>query len=396
MSLENHSAPGPAAGYTFQFERALYWLSRSPAGFVIGIETEDDVAIKHKDGMLTLEQNKHSIREKAEPFGDRSKDLWNTLSIWLSAVQNEELEIGKSRFFMVTNKALPDGLARQLSNAKTREEVDECIYALQSAAANPSDTIREFTEKVLATPSNRHLREIILNCELVDEEGGASGKKLRESTIAELPIPADFTKDAESILDELLGWVSRSSLALWQKREPAWISRDSFVNQFYAILDLRKRQKDRERAANLIPVYDEQIGREKGRDFVKQIYLVTDDHGRVDESIREFIQCNMEKTRLSVDGNITDQDWIDFEHSLRLRWVKISGREKRFGESRPEEDVGFKILTETTDEHRERLAGIETEQVYLTSGTYHRMADRLVVGWHPRFEELMKQEEGND
>ena len=395
MSLENHSAPGPAAGYAFQFERALYWLSKSPAGFAIGIETQDDVAILQKDGTRTLEQNKHSIQEKAAPFGDRSKDLWNTLSIWLSALEEGELETGKARFLMVTNKTLPDCIAKQLSNAKTIEETDECINALTSAAANPSETIREFTEKVLAAPSAKYLREIILNCELIDEASGASGVTLRESTIAELQIPATFTKDAESILDELHGWIRGQVLALWQTRTPAWISRDRFVTQFHAVLDRRKRQKGRERTANLIPVYDEQIGREKGRDFVKQIYLVTDDDGRVDESIREFIKCNVEKTRLSADGNITDQDWIDFEDTLRSRWAKISSREKRFGLSKLEEDVGFKILTETTDEHRERLAGIETEQVYLTSGTYHRMADRLVVGWHPRFEELMKQEEEN-
>ena len=104
----------------------------------------------------------------------------------------------------------------------------------------------------------------------------------------------------------------------------------------------------------------------------------------------------MEKTRLSADGNITDQDWIDFEETLSLRWGRIFSREKRLGRDDSEEDVGFKILTETTDEHRERLAGVETEQVYLTAGTYHRMADRLAVGWHPRFEELMKQEKEND
>ncbi|MDF7822547.1 hypothetical protein P4B35_00870 [Pontiellaceae bacterium B12227] len=396
MSLENHSAPGAAAGYTFQFERALYWLAKSPAGFVIGIETEDDVAIKHQDGKLTLEQDKHSIQDKAEPFGNRSKDLWNTLSIWLTALENGELEPGKTRFLMVTNKTLPDCIAKQISNAQTSEKIDTCIKGLKDAATDPSETIREFTEKVLAASSEKLLRTIISNCELLDEASGTSGENLKNSTIAELQIPATFTKDAESIIDELLGWLQRQVLALWQKRTPAWISRDNFVTQFHAVLGRRKRQNDRERTANLIPVYDEQIGREKGRDFVKQIYLVTDDDGRVDESIREFIMCNMEKTRLSADGNITDQDWIDFEETLRARWGKISSRVKRFGQTKPEEDVGFKILTETTDEHRERLAGIETEQVYLTSGTYHRMADRLVVGWHPRFEELMKQVGEND
>jgi len=56
-----------------------------------------------------------------------------------------------------------------------------------------------------------------------------------------------------------------------------------------------------------------------------------------------------------------------------------------------EEDVGFEIFTETTEDHRERLAGSDTDQVYLTSGTYHRLADLLRVGWHPRYEDLMRE-----
>jgi hypothetical protein len=56
-----------------------------------------------------------------------------------------------------------------------------------------------------------------------------------------------------------------------------------------------------------------------------------------------------------------------------------------------ETDIGFEIFTETTENHKERLAGTETEQVYLTSGTYHRLADLLSVGWHPRYEALMRE-----
>ncbi len=393
MSLENHSAPGPAAGYAFEFERALYWLARSPAGFSIGIETDDDVAIRHQDGSRTLEQNKHSIQEDAEPFGDRSKDLWNTLSIWVTALAEGELDGGKTRFLMVTNKTLPDCIAKRISSARTADEITVCIQDLRLAAVKPSETIRAYAEKVLAATSEPHLRTVIENCELADAASGASGPELRSLTIAELPIPEWFTKDAESIANELLGWVKTQVLALWQAGQPAWIARDSFVTQFHAVLDRRRRQQTRERAANLIPVIDEQLGKEKGRVFVKQIYLVTDEDSRVDEAIREFIRCRIEKSRLSADGNITDQDWIDFEDSLKSRWSKIFSLCRRLNRAEPEEDVGFKVLCETTDGHRERLAGMETEQVYLTAGTYHRLADQLVVGWHPRYTELVEQEE---
>ena len=82
MPKRSHAAPGPSAGYGYQIERALYWLSHSPAGAAVGIETDDDVAVRNGTTSL-LEQDKHSIAAGAEPFGDRSKDLWNTLNIWL-------------------------------------------------------------------------------------------------------------------------------------------------------------------------------------------------------------------------------------------------------------------------------------------------------------------------
>jgi hypothetical protein len=56
-----------------------------------------------------------------------------------------------------------------------------------------------------------------------------------------------------------------------------------------------------------------------------------------------------------------------------------------------ETDVGFELFTETTEDYREKLAGSDTEQVYLTSGTYHLLADLLTVDWHPRYEVLMKE-----
>ena len=226
MSLESHSAPGAAAAFEFQFERALYWLAHSPAGFAVGIETADDVTIRHHDGSLTLEQDKHSIREKGLPFGDRSKDLWNTLSIWVAALEQGELECEKVRFLMVTNKTLPDCMVKMISKAQSSEEIEECIIALEPAAAEPSESIRKLTEKVLAESSRSYLHTVIENCELVDGNDGASIEDLRRTAVAELQIPAGFANSTESIGNELRGWLSQQVLRLWHEQKPAWISRE--------------------------------------------------------------------------------------------------------------------------------------------------------------------------
>lgn len=391
MTLNRHSAPGSNAGFSYQFERALFWLAQSSAGFVIGVETDDDVAVRSTNGLHLLEQDKHSIRGNAKPFGDRSKDLWNTLATWIDALDNGEVAAETTRFLMVTNKVLPGCIARNIGLAESEAQVTACIAELEVVATTPPQHIAAFIQRVLCPDSRANLKKLIKLCELADAADDSAGIELRKRTIARLQLPEWCLADSNSIADELLGWLHRTALAAWQQKTPAWIQRDYFVNQLHAVIDRRKRQIKRERAENLIPVTDEKIGQEKGSPFVKQIYLVTEDDSIVDNAIREFIRCNIEKMRLSAEGNITDDDWKAFEATLKSRWDKIRARVIRMSHAGPEEDTGFEIFTDTTEDYRERLAGSNTEQVYLTSGTYHRLANMIQVGWHPRFKELMQE-----
>jgi len=390
MFSTSHSARGASAGFDYQFERALYWLSQSPAGATIGIETDDDVVVRSKNASL-LEQDKHSIRKGAEPFGDRSKDLWNTLAIWLDGVEAGHVAFDTTWFLMVTNKVLSECIAKQIDNAKSEGDISACITALEKAGKKPPRNISDLVKRVLRAESRETLQGLIARVELADASNATAGPELRRKTVAELQLPEWCLSSADSIADELLGWLHRTALASWQQNQPAWVRRDHFVNQLYAIIDRRKRQMVRERAEHLIPVADDKVGHEKGRPFVKQLYLVTNDDTVVETSIREFIRCNIEKIRLSREGNVTDEDWKTFERTLLSRWDKIRSRVIRMKRGTAEEDIGFEIFTETTDDYRERLAGTETEQVYLTSGTYHRLADLLRVGWHPRYEALMQE-----
>ncbi len=389
MALTDHSAPGSNAGFSFQFERALFWLAQRPAGSVVGIETGDDVAIRTSDGAVTLEQDKHSVRQGINPFSDRSKALWNTLATWVDALETREVTAEATRFLMVTNQVVPDCIAKKISTAESDIEIEECITALEIAAKDPSDTIKDLSQKVLQQGSQQSLRQLIARCGLSDANDASAARDLRKKTIAELQLPEWCCKVAESIVDELLGWLHRTTLEQWQQGKSAWIQRDHLVNQLHAIIDGRRRQITRERAETLIPVPESTVGEKRGSKFVKQLYLVSHDDSLIDTAIREFIRCNIEKSRLSAEGTITDDDWKAFETALFTRWVKIRARVIRMNSSAPEENVGFEILTETTEDYCEKLAGADTDQVYLTAGTYHRLSENLEVGWHPRYEQLM-------
>ena len=391
MTSDRHSAPGPAAGFVYQFDRALNWLAQKEAGASIGIETADDVAVRNSDSTMVLEQDKHSLSETGHPFEDRSKALWNTLATWIEAIESGQRSVKSTSFLMVTNNAVPECIARRIARAKSEKEIDVCVAELRVAGDKPAKHILNLVERVLVPASRGTLRALICRIDLSDASDGTATADLRKNTIAHLQLPEWCSGDCDSIIDELLGWLHTNVMSAWQQNQPAWIERDHFVNQLHASLQRRKREVARERAEFLIPIADEHIGREKGRPFVRQLHLVTDDDAVVDTAIREFIRCNIEKARLSREGDVTDDDWKAFEGTLLSRWNKIRSRVIRMKGDADESDVGFEIFTETTEDHRERLAGTETEQVYLTSGTYHRLADLLRVGWHPRYEALMRE-----
>ncbi|MGA2851535.1 MAG: ABC-three component system protein, partial [Terracidiphilus sp.] len=280
---------------------------------------------------------------------------------------------------------------RRIANANSNIEIDACIVELETVGTDPPDHIAKIVDRVLNPQSRSSLHAVISRIDLADASDRTANTDLRTRAIAHLQLPVWSYPMSESIANELLGWLQTSVMAAWANGQPAWVQRDHFVNELHAVLDRRKREAVRERAEFLIPVPDEKIGHEKGRPFVKQLHIISDDDTVVDTAIREFIRCNIEKARLSKEGNITDDDWTAFENTLVSRWGKIRSRVLRMRIGATEPDIGFEIFSETTEDHKERLAGTDTEQVYLTSGTYHRLADLLKVGWHPRFEALMRK-----
>ncbi len=120
MALDRHTAAGPAAGFAYQFERALNWLSQQNAGASIGIETADDIEVRDSDATSVLEQDKFSVRREYPAVQRSIQGLWNTLAIWVEAIDSGELSIDSTSFLMVTNNTVPDSIARRMACAKSK------------------------------------------------------------------------------------------------------------------------------------------------------------------------------------------------------------------------------------------------------------------------------------
>lgn len=402
MNTTKHTASGQAAGYLFQPDRALFWLAHSPKGSVIGIETADDVTVVSESGEVIIrEQDKNSIQENGKPIKDRSNDLWNTLYIWTKGLERNEFSVDKARLFFATNKAIPDdSLVRKIANTDAAT-IDSLIPVLKTAINNPPDGLRDKVEYVL----NREtlLREIIPIIELSDN---SSPDNLNKDVISELHLPEEIAQD---VIIHVKGWIHDSITLLWDDNKPGFLERDAFDN----FLNNAKykfsssRIKERVKRLVLIDVDPEKRAKSEEGVFVKQLEAISNDSDLIVEAIDDFLCADIERTNLILAGEITRDDFKDFDDKCETRWKEVRRRHNRDvnlaiidEDVTPEEkenklqEIGFSIYDQTAcNGYCGILASYQTTEPYLTKGTFYILSDALTIGWHPQWKEKFIEDE---
>jgi hypothetical protein len=391
-TVSKHTAAGQMAGYLFQPERALCHLAYSARGAIVGIETLDDVAVLYPDGKKILEQDKHYVSDK-KPLADRSKELWNSLKIWLDAVKTDELDLNKTELLLVTNQTLESGFVFDLAHWKKHEEEEEALSfaaKLRDLGAAPSESLKGLFEHVLAF-SDQEIADVLLRIKIFDETHAVHGQKLRDSLQDALHLPSAHS---EEIIQGLLGWVDQYVLQQFRENKPAWIFREAFDERLQRLMyHYQDIAFVRETAEALIPVDDQQREERRNKLFVKQLQWIgcseEDDDNQILEAIDAHIRSGSEVARLSESAVVTLQEFKSFDDRLIKRWktlrrLHVPGILPENEENR--QALGRQLLNQTLN-HREPLAGMQTTEYYLTDGAYHRLADEPPkIGWHPNFQ----------
>lgn len=389
-AIQSHSAFGPMAGYSFQYYRALYWLSNATSETIVGIETDDDVAVIERDGIYIYEQDKHSIaNENSNPIGDTSKAFWNTLKIWLQLIKKEN-QTKNVRFLIVTNKKVLDScLIKKISLATNDKELSDCVSLLRSIS-NLSFKIKVIADEVRENEDNT-IKKLFSKVELIDKTSVQDNSALQVKIIENMRIPSNIEEHSINLFNEMLGWVQQMAMRAWYQKKPAKICGQSFINALNAAKSTRIRDKRLERSAHLIEVPGEQVLKHRGSMFVKQMMLITNDEAEIDDGINDFIRAGIELFRLSDEGELTTTDLKSLEFDMVDRWKPILRRNKKLHRDKDDKEIGYIIFCETTGDYLLKIKGIPTEHYYFTRGAYHRLSEKLTVGWHPNFKEILNK-----
>lgn len=379
QKIKNTAAP-QMAGYILQLERALFHLGKARADVSVAVEHVDDVSLARGRETLLQEQDKNSVNRGTEILGDRSKALWRTLQIWL-AQRMDGTGIYCERYLIVSNTPVNSPIAILMKGIASGSSQPREIIAALRAAGRPRTKakIQQIIDEVLAYDDDA-LAELIARIEIIDQFD--AGKSRREIANG---LAIDPRVDAGIILDALLGWLTRTLRSAWQDQRPGIISRQACVRQCREIERLQARERLLPRPARDLPIEDIDRDRALARPFVEHLSRIDADEDDIFQAVEHFVQFNVEKHRLALEGEIADREWRDRGDRLRQRWRNIVRSTRLEHSSRTPQEIGQRILAQSTYQHLEPLGGEACNELYMTSGHYHRLADDDEVWWDPTY-----------
>ena len=385
-TLTRHAAAPQAAGYLFQFARALETLNSLPIDGSVGIETLDDVAVLLGDGSIRLEQDKFTTGSSGHVYADSSFNLLNSMQTWLDACLSKEVDVENTSFKLVTNAKTTTEIVRAVSNAKTKQEAEDVLSKICDLKSG-SSCYRRFIETVASPVGREMFVRLCPKIALVEENEGAFS-----DAVMGLRVPDTFNDCRQRMCEAILGWMVNNALETWGRKRPYIVTVKEYLAQLEAVKSDYRRERRSERAPSKVPVDPIKARALLDSVFVKQIRIIVEGKDALnlrDEAIGDYLRCIEEKCRLNKVGDVTSDDWTGFNSELYERWKRVFNRAPLLvkGDDR---EIGLKVFDEVLDpDYKGTLGGVKTTYSYLTTGSYHRMADDLEIGWHPSYKRLL-------
>jgi hypothetical protein len=286
-------------------------------------------------------------------------------------------------FHLVTTSHVPatDPLAK-LSPGSDDLAVSTALSELELAAeqSTNADSAKDRARFLKSSPGDR--LSLLRRVKIVTDSPDVSA--IAGDIEEELHLACEPSQRGEFRTD-LEGWWVARILDNWKAARGSLVDLEELGGR---VSYLRERY---EPSALPIDVPDEECGDlMEERNFIQQIRLVTHSERRLKNAQRSFLRCATQRSKWVREHRIDPMELDDFDATLCEKWEAehASAVDGLPGNPSDDEkkDVGRAVLrwAETTE-----VPIRSTKSTFMTSGSYHALADNLRVGWHPEFSNLI-------
>lgn len=378
-------APGQAAGYIYQLRygllRALKRLRRDPTAS-IGVETLDDV-VTFAHGLPTaVEQLKHTAGE-GKTFSDYSPEFWRATRNWVQLIEKHALDVATIDLVFVTNASImgDSGIAKLALADEDRDPTDALALLKKVAAASTNEKSEKDRKAFLSLEGTFQAALIRAIRVCGNVPGLASLKSEIEDVIHFVCEPAklgDFTSELEG------WWLERVSSELAHGRGAlvALTEVDGRVNYLREKYKAGSLQIDIDSLPPKPDDLDDYV-------FVKQVRVLKVGELRIQNAQRDFLRASAQRSKWLRESRIDPIELDNYDDDLQHSWsTKAAIVDDEIAEtaSGADKEKAGRELLGWAEMQQKPLRGASAQ--FLTSGSFHALADSLLLGWHPDFKKL--------
>ena len=349
------------------------------------LELHDDVSWEQEAGPVELLQIKHHI-DRERGLGDMDVDLWKTLAAWMDAHAPAD-PLGPI-LTLVTTRVVTQGAASAL-----RPESREPGQARQLLDAAASDS----TNGLTAAARKRYLaledaeRDVFLGRIYVLDGAPQAGTALEEAVEKALyfALPPNHEK---AFLEQLWGWWHRQAVEIL-RRERDTVSGMDIRLKVQEIADGYKPDS----LPTLVEREDVDIDVEKtygDQVFVTQLRWILHSAQMLQKAMVDYYRSYVQRAQW-VDRDLIGMGELEkFEDNLADEWERaFDAMTLRLGDQADEDakqKAGHALFQEVSNQTAVKVRERYTEPFFMR-GRLHDFAGRGRVGWHPDFQDRLKE-----
>lgn len=413
MAAPNYSefsAGDSLQGYVYQVEFALYqMLDPDTAPAQISIETIDDVVqgpLDDPEALLQLKLHQVNGDGKVRRLTDRHPDFWKTLRVWARAVSQEAVDPAKASFLFLTTAPLSDGceigklLAPKGSEGRQPSAAVEKLEQLASDILSDPDLSPKSSLVKGASAFSALLKaqkiDLVRNIQILTD--APTINDLRKKIDHRLRARGIPRQNHEAFVELILGW--------WYSRAVEQIGGPPGGVIPFDALETRISEIAKLLAAGCLHAYqdlqdptDEDLSALEQRLFVRQMGKLGVSTGTTlaKAAMVDFYKAEGHIKRWAQEFKLEQSELDQFTNDLKGIWGTNFGKAEiealELGENAEEivlQRLGRDVLLSTVNSPAPNLK--EFEAGYIARGTFHVLANRPEIGWHPRWQDYFKGE----
>lgn len=377
-------ASASALGYLYQVRYALLLLLGATPRDEISVEFLDDIAFEREGEPRELFQTKHHVTSQAS-LSNASSDLWKTIRIWSTAYKENLLNANTMLTLITTSTSTENTAARKLRpNSLQGRDVNGALQILRQVASTSSSITNKLAYEVYLSLSDAEQAELINKIRIIDNAPDIlSVRTMIENKLAIVTRPQYIGPLCERVEG---WWFNRVIMHLSEPQGDtiSFLELSSFMNDIAEQFFTDNLPID---FFDLVAPDESNIP-ERNRIFIEQLKLISVNQPRIRKAIEDFYKAYAQRSRWIREDLLYIGEIERYEKLLVDEWERLFLiAQESLGENATEEnlkDTG-KTLYNLVETKLNISIRPRCSTPYVMRGSYHMLANDLMVGWHPEF-----------